>query len=102
MLLPLLTTAAVTAFATLSTALPTFANHVVHEKRSESPNWSPLPGAKPDGRITLPVRIGLTQSNLDRGDGLLMEISDPASPKYGQHMSIEEVRNDPSLRMRSN
>lgn len=92
MLLPIFTAAAAAVFATLSTALPTFANHVVHEKRSESSSWSPIEGTKPDGRITLPVRIGLTESNLHRGDGILMEVSDPSSDKYGQHLSAEEVR----------
>ena len=92
MLLPILTAAAAVAFATLSTALPTSANHVVHEKRSGSTSWSPVEGAKPDGRITLPVRIGLTESNLHKGDAILMEVSDPASDKYGKHLSAQEVR----------
>ena len=92
MLLPIFTAAAAAAFATLSTALPTSANHVVHEKRSKSSSWSPIEGSKPDGHITLPVRIGLTESNLHRGDGILMEVSDPTSDKYGQHLTAEEVR----------
>lgn len=96
MLLPIVTAAAAAAFATLSTALPTSANHVVHEKRSGSSSWSPIEGAKPDGRITLPVRIGLTESNLHRGDGILMDVSDPTSDKYGQHLTTDEVRFSPS------
>ena len=91
MLLPILATAAAAAFATLSSALPTSANHIVHEKRSGSSNWSPVQGAKPDGRITLPVRIGLTESNLHKGDDILMEVSDPASDKYGKHLTAEQV-----------
>ena len=89
--LPIFTAAAVAAFATFSTAVPTAANHVVHEKRSGSSDWSPMQGAKPDGRITLPVRIGLTESNLNRGDDILREVSDPTSDKYGQHLTAEEV-----------
>ena len=97
MFLPILTTAAAAAaFATLATALPTSANHVVHEKRSGSSNWSPMQDAKPDGRITLPVRIGLTESNLHRGDALLMDVSDPKSDKYGKHLSADEVISSPS------
>lgn len=92
MLLPIFTAAAAAAFATLSNALPTAANHVVHEKRSGSSSWSPMQGVKPDRRITLPVRIGLTESNLHRGDDILMEVSDPTSDKYGKHLSTEEVR----------
>lgn len=89
-------TAAAAAFATTSTALPTFAKHVVHEKRSETSSWSQIQGSKPDGRITLPVRIGLTESNLDRGDNILMEVSDPTSEKYGKHLTAEEVMRCPS------
>lgn len=97
MLLPIFATAAAAAaFAVVSTALPTSANHVVHEKRSGSSNWSPMQDAKPDGRITLPVRIGLTESNLHRGDEILMEVSDPASEKYGKHLTTEEVMRYPS------
>ena len=96
MLLPVLATAAVAAFATVATALPTSANHVVHEKRSGSSSWSPMQGVKPDGRITLPVRIGLTESNLHRGDDILMEVSDPTSDKYGKHLTAEEVMRFPS------
>ena len=98
MLLPVFAAAAAAAFATLSNALPTSANHVVHEKRSGSSSWSPMQGVKPDRRITLPVRIGLTQSNLHRGDDILMEVSDPTSDKYGKHLTIEEVRRPPRHR----
>ena len=95
MFLPIFSVAAAAALATVVTSLPTSANHVVHEKRSGSSNWSPVRGAKPDGRITLPVRIGLTESNLDRGDAILMEVSDPASDKYGKHLTTDEVREFP-------
>ena len=96
MLLPIIASAAVAAFATFVTALPTNTNHVVHEKRSGSSNWSPIQGAKPDGRITLPIRIGLTESNLHRGDDTLMEVSDPTSEKYGKHLTAEEVMKYPT------
>lgn len=39
------------------------------------------------------MRIGLTQSNLEKGPGLLMEVSHPSSPKYGQWWSASEVHN---------
>lgn len=96
MLLPIIASAAAAAFATLITSLPTSANHVVHEKRSGSSNWSPVRDAKLDGRITLPIRIGLTESNLHRGDDILMEVSDPASEKYGKHLTAEEVMKYPN------
>lgn len=96
MLVPIFATAAAAAFAVVVTALPTSANHVVHEKRSGSSNWSPMQDAKPDGRITLPVRIGLTESNLHRGDEILMAVSDPSSERYGKHLTAEEVMRYPS------
>jgi len=41
--------------------------------------------------VKLPVRIGLTQSNLDKGHDLLMDIADPESPNYAKHWSPEEI-----------
>lgn len=79
------------ALASISIALPAFNNHIVHEKRSESSSWVPKDGVKPDARIRLPVKIGLTESNLHLGDDILMSISDPASDKYGQHLTTEQV-----------
>ena len=72
-------------------AVPTPAdNHVVHEKREYAPRqWEKR--AKVDPSVLLPVRIGLTQSNLDRGAALLHEISTPGTEKYGKHLSSEEV-----------
>lgn len=37
------------------------------------------------------MRIGLKQSNLDKADEFLMEVSHPESPKYGQHWTAKEV-----------
>ena len=66
-------------------------NHVIHEKRDVVPrHWQKR--SRVDPTAVLPVRIGLTQSNLDRGDSLLHDVSTPFSPKYGQHLSAEEVR----------
>jgi len=48
-------------------------NHVVHEKRTQMPKyWEKKSRIDPDR--TLPMRIGLTQSNLHKGDELLMEV----------------------------
>lgn len=66
------------------------AGHVLHERRDvEHPAFSKR-SPVPVGR-QLPVRVGLTQRNLDFGHDLLMEISTPGSPKYGQHHSADEV-----------
>lgn len=54
-------------------AAPAPSSHVVHERRDHVPyDW--VKWEKLNGRVKLPVRIGLTQSNLDRGHDLLMEV----------------------------
>ncbi|OOF99192.1 hypothetical protein ASPCADRAFT_140878 [Aspergillus carbonarius ITEM 5010] len=71
-------------------ASPTPPNYVVHERRDVLPNgW--IEERRLDEGTLLPMRIGLTQSNLDRGHDLLMEVSHPHSSRYGQHLSMEEV-----------
>ncbi len=37
------------------------------------------------------MRIALTQSNLDRADEFLMDVSHPASPNYGKHWSAKQI-----------
>ncbi|KAJ5666609.1 hypothetical protein N7462_011018 [Penicillium macrosclerotiorum] len=72
------------------TAVPAPSNYEVHERRDYIPNyWAE--GKRLDGSTTLPVRVGLTQSNLNHGHDLLMEISNPFSSRYGQHMTEAEV-----------
>lgn len=80
------------ALAAFATALPTSSNHVLHEKRSGSSSWSQRDGVKPDGRIKLPVRIGLAERNLHQGDDILMQISSPDSTLYGKHWTAKQVR----------
>ena len=72
-------------------AFPTSGNHVVHEKRSSLSIWSPKKDVKPDGRIKLPVRIGLVEKNLHLGDEMLMKVSDPMSADFGKHWTHEQV-----------
>ncbi|KEZ39302.1 Tripeptidyl-peptidase sed1 [Scedosporium apiospermum] len=63
--------------------------HVQHEKRSTRSNWSKyirLPRS-----YSLPVRIGLTQRNLDKANEFVSEIADPRSPSYGRHWSREKI-----------
>jgi tripeptidyl-peptidase I len=73
----------------LSIASPTHHNRVRHEKREASPLWVRRTRAAPETK--LPVRIGISQSNLHLGHGRLMEVSDPRSEKYGQYLSAKEV-----------
>ena len=61
------------AIALTATAAPTPTSHVVHEKRESAPlNWQKY--SRVDPSIVLPVRIGLTQSNLEKGPALLDEV----------------------------
>ncbi|KAK5123597.1 hypothetical protein LTR85_002635 [Meristemomyces frigidus] len=46
---------------------------------------------RPDAVI--PVKIGLTQSSLDKGYDRLMDVSHPDSPGYGKHLTVAEVNN---------
>ena len=71
-------------------AFPAPESYRLHEERStESIQWEKRSRVKPD--ILLPVRIGLTQSNLDNGPTLLDEVSNPDSPRYGEHYTMEEI-----------
>lgn len=54
------------AVATLVSAAPSAFKHVVHEKRElEGKDW--VKGARIDSDAIIPMRIGLTQTNLDKG-----------------------------------
>ena len=77
------------AFIVGAVAAPS-SNHVVHEKRNGIPQgwWK---HAKLPGNERLPMRIALTQSNLDKAHEYLAEVSDPDSEKYGQHWSAKQV-----------
>ena len=60
------------AAALRAAAAPT-SSHVLHEKRSFAPlHWEKRDRVDPS--VVLPVRIGLTQTNLDLGPGLLNEV----------------------------
>lgn len=64
--------------------------HVMHEKRAMDPvDWEI--SHRLDPAKVLPMRFGLTQSNLHRVEELLMEVSHPESAKYGQHYTPTEV-----------
>ncbi|KAL8809289.1 MAG: hypothetical protein Q9200_003542 [Gallowayella weberi] len=67
-------------------------DHVLHEKRNRLP-----PGWQYHEKIKstemLPMRIALTQSNLDKADDFLMDVSHPDSPNYGKHWTHEDIAN---------
>jgi tripeptidyl-peptidase-1 len=72
------------------TASPITQHHVVHEKRTSHPAGWTRRSELSDSAI-VPMRIALTQSNLDQGHQWLMDVSHPNSEKYGQHWSADEV-----------
>ncbi|KAK4495689.1 hypothetical protein PRZ48_012957 [Zasmidium cellare] len=82
---------AVASLSLLAQAAPTEnTRHVLHEKRSTTPRrWQRGERVHPDA--ILPVKIGLTQKNLEDGHELLMQVSHPDSERYGRHWSAEEV-----------
>ena len=64
---------AVAALFSLCDAVPAQSSHVVHEKREVThPTWTKRDRIHPSAR--LPMRIGLSQSNLDRGMEYLMDV----------------------------
>ncbi|KIN00382.1 hypothetical protein OIDMADRAFT_164812 [Oidiodendron maius Zn] len=78
------------ALAAQAISIPVRADHVVHERRGYVPDaW--VKRDRLDPAATLPVRIGMTQQNLDKGYNLLLEVSRHDSPRYGQYYSAEEV-----------
>jgi tripeptidyl-peptidase I len=63
----------VAAIAALVHAAPAPLKHVVHEERSMPPrDW--VKGARIEKTAVIPMRIGLTQTNLEKGYDYLMEV----------------------------
>lgn len=61
------------ALAAEVAAVPFPASNVLHERREYAPKaW--IKRDRVHGSATLPVRIGMTQSNLNEGHDLLMEV----------------------------
>ncbi|KAI4199992.1 MAG: hypothetical protein LQ350_004254 [Teloschistes chrysophthalmus] len=65
---------------------------VVHEKRDVlPPGWNYH--EKLQSSEVLPMRIALTQSNLDQADEFLLDVSHPESPNFGKHWTHEDIAN---------
>jgi tripeptidyl-peptidase-1 len=74
------------SFAAPSASVP----HVMHERRAVEPlDW--VKSHRLDANKVLAMKFGLAQQNMHRLEELLLEISHPESPKYGEHYSIAEV-----------
>lgn len=81
--------AALAALVCLGTAAP-IASPVLHEKR-DAPALDWVKGARVERDAILPMRIALTQTNLDKGHDYLMEVADPTSDRYGKYWTSEKV-----------
>nr|POF14132.1 aorsin [Quercus suber] len=69
------------ALAGLAASAPSANTHVLHEKRESHPiAWTKH--SRAEGHLLLPVKIGLTQRNLEHGDRFLDDISDPESANF--------------------
>ncbi|KAF8194430.1 subtilisin-like protein [Mycena galopus ATCC 62051] len=86
MLTPLLALVALSSISAASSP------HVVHEKRAADPSFS---GWVQDRRLessnVIPMRVGLRQQNLHQVEDLLLSVSHPESPTYGQHWSPAQI-----------
>ena len=83
--------AIISALAATALALPAVnVPHALHEKRDVTKaSW--VKRADVPHAALLPVRIGLTQSNLDKGHEMLMDVSRHNSPNFGKHYTSEEI-----------
>ena len=87
------TTALAGALAAVASALPASVPHRVLERRIIGDDrWKEVKGVELHEGAILPMRIGLTQNNLDNGYELLMDVSHPTSKNYGKHWSAQKVR----------
>ncbi|KAF5391139.1 hypothetical protein D9757_003008 [Collybiopsis confluens] len=71
-------------------ASPDLSSFVLHEKRSHAPaGWLRSHRHGPSAR--LPLRVGLKQANIHNVDQYLYDVSNPDSPKFGNHWSPSKV-----------
>lgn len=71
-------------------SIPITQRHILHERRSQAPpQW--LRKSRLKGGEVIPVKIGLSQRNLDRAEDFLYDVAHPRSLKYGQHWTPRQV-----------
>ncbi|KAJ7445217.1 subtilisin-like protein [Mycena galericulata] len=61
----------------------------IHEKRADHPSLTHT--RRLEGHVTVPLKIGLKQRNVDTLAEHLLSVSDPHSPSFAQHWSPEKV-----------
>ena len=78
------------AVAVSASPISTTFSHVIHERRSQPPpSWTKNSRLHP--AAFLPVRIGLTQQNLQRAEEFINQVAHPESKQYAQHWSPKKV-----------
>lgn len=75
----------------LALACAAMAVRVAYETPMTPPSWRFVAEVIPDLDYTQTLHFSLKQSNLDKLESALWEVSTPSSPKYGRHWSFEEV-----------
>ena len=79
------------AISTLVAAVPSRRGDlVVHENRATEPvAWAKT--RRLEAHKVIPLKIGLTQQNVHQLEEILMSVSHPDSPTFGQHWSPQRV-----------
>ncbi|KDR77808.1 hypothetical protein GALMADRAFT_278796 [Galerina marginata CBS 339.88] len=78
------------ALLALGAAAQGLSPYTLHGKRSQLPSgWSLL--RRFDASEVLPLQFGLRQSNLDKLDEFLHDVSHPDSPNYGRHWAPAQI-----------
>ncbi|PBP20191.1 hypothetical protein BUE80_DR009055 [Diplocarpon rosae] len=81
---------AILGLAALFNAAPSPLKHVIHEERAvENRDW--VRGSRLEKSAILPMKIGLSQTNLDMGYEYLMDVSASDSKNYGKHWTPQQV-----------
>ena len=84
--------AAAAAAATCVSGSPVGPSHAVHEKRDIIPHgWQKHDEALRKDFV-MPMKIGLSQSNLDKAYDYLMDVSHPEAPNFGKHWTAKQVK----------
>jgi tripeptidyl-peptidase-1 len=85
----ILTTSLLASLVSLALATQ-ISPQVLHERRSSIPNgWTKRSRHTLDA--VLPLRFGLTQSNIDQLENFILDVSDPQSPNYAQHWTPARI-----------
>lgn len=75
----------------LALACAVMAARVAYEAPMMPPTWRFLADENVDLDYMQTIHFSLKQSNLDKLESALWDVSNPDSPKYGHHWSFEEV-----------